>query len=64
MWIIVNKRYFVIFLDNFTHKSIKPQKRKERGSSKWKEVKRKPDKINELIIITTVDLNEGADNIY
>ena len=26
MWIIINKRHFVIFLDNWTHKSIKPRK--------------------------------------
>ena len=27
MWIIINKRHFVIFLDNYTHKSIKPRKK-------------------------------------
>ena len=28
-----------------------------------KEVKEKPDKINELILKTTADLKEGPDNI-
>ena len=28
MWIIINKRHFVIFLRNCKHKSIKPQKRR------------------------------------
>ena len=30
MWIVINKRHFVIFLDNCTHKSVKPRK-----NGKW-----------------------------
>ena len=67
MWIIINKRHFVIFLDNWTHKSIKPEKKKKKkqieASAKWKEVKGKPDKINELILKTKAELKQGSDNI-
>ena len=30
MWIVINKRHFVIFLDNCKHKSVKPKK-----NGKW-----------------------------
>ena len=34
-----------------------------KASAKWKEVKGKPDKVNEMILKTKVDLKEGPDNI-
>ena len=33
MWIIINKKHFVIFLDNCTHKNIKPRKSRKWGFS-------------------------------
>ena len=33
------------------------------ASAKWKEVKGKPDKINELILKMKANLKEGSDNI-
>ena len=33
------------------------------SSAKWKEINRKPDKINELKLKTKADLKEGPDNI-
>ena len=62
MWIIINKRHFVIFLDNCTQKSIKPRKKADsEASAKWKEVKGKPDKINKLILKTKANLEDGPD---
>ena len=57
MWIIINKTHFFIFSDYCTHKSIKPQRRRynSEASAKWKEVKEKPDNINELILKTKAD---------
>ena len=64
MWIIINKRHFVAFLGNCTHKSIKPQKKADsEASAKRKEVEEKPGKINELILKMKVDLKEGLANI-
>ena len=37
--------------------------KKQQASTKWKQVERKPDKINELILKTKTDLKEGPDNI-
>ena len=39
------------------------EKADSEASAKWKEVKGKPDKINELILRTKADLKEGIDNI-
>ena len=50
----------MIFLDNCTLKSIKPH---DEASTRWKEVKENPDKINELILKTKADIKEGPDNI-
>ena len=33
------------------------------ASTKWKEVKRRPEKINELILKTKADLKDGLDSI-
>ena len=33
LWIIINKNHFVIFLDNCTHKNIKPRKSRQWGFS-------------------------------
>ena len=63
MWIILNKRHFVIFLGNRTHKNIKPRKADSEALAKWKEIKGKPDKTNELILETKTYLKEGPDNI-
>ena len=65
MWIIIYKRHFLIFLDNCTHKSIRPRWRRynSNASAKWKEVKGKSDKNNRLILKTKADLQEGPDNI-
>ena len=63
MWIIINKIHFVIFLDNCTHKSIIYEKVDSEASAKWKEVKGKPDKINELILETKANLKKGTDKI-
>ena len=62
---IINKRHFLMFLDNRTHKSIKPRRRRYNSdtSAKQKEVKGKPEKINGLILKTKTDLKEGPDNI-
>ena len=53
----------MIFLDNCTHKSISHEKTDNDASAKWKEVKGKPKKINEMILTAKVDLKEGPDNI-
>ena len=47
MWIIIYKRHFLIFLDNCTHKSIRPRWRRynSKASAKWKEVKGKSDRL-------------------
>ena len=65
MWIIINKRHFLIFSDHCTHKSVKPRRRRyySEASAKWKEAKGKPDKINGLILKTKADLKERPDNI-
>ena len=65
MWIIINKRHFLIFSDNCTHKNVKPRRRRynSEASAKWKEIKGKPDKINGLILKTKADLKEGPNNI-
>ena len=54
-----------MFLDNRTHKSIKPRRRRYNSdtSANQKEVKGKPEKINGLILKTKTDLKEGPDNI-
>ena len=59
MQININKRHFVIFLDNCTHKSTKPRKADSKASAKWKEVKGKPDKITELILKRKGDMKKG-----
>ena len=56
----MNKKHFVIFLDNCTHKSH--GKADNKVSTKLK-VKGKPDKINELILKTKADLKEEHNNI-
>ena len=53
----------MILLDNCTHKSISHEKTDNDASAKWKEVKGKPKKINEMILTAKVDLKEGPDNI-
>ena len=50
-----------MFLDNCAHKSIKPEKADSKASAKWKEVKRKPDKINPLVQKMKIDQKEGPD---
>ena len=57
MWKNINKIHFVIFSENCHGKEDSP------ASVKWKEVKGKPDKINELILKTTADLKLGPDKI-
>ena len=64
MWIIINKRHFLIFSDNYTYKSLKPRRRyNSEASAKWKEVKSSPYKINGLILKSKADLEEGPDDI-
>ena len=60
MWIIMNKRHFVHTQE---YKTTKKKKTDSEASAKWKEVKGKPDKINELRLETKVGLKEGPDNI-
>ena len=52
----------MIYLDNCTR--VKSHEKADReASAKLKEVKGKPDKINELILKTKAKLEEGPDNI-
>ena len=63
MWITIDKRHFVIFLDT-AHSKVKSHKKADsEASAKWKDVKGKSDKINELTLKTKGDLKEGPDNI-
>ena len=64
MWIIINKRHFLIFSHNCTYKSLKPRRTyNSEASAKWKEVISNPYKINGLILKIKADLKEGPDNI-
>ena len=51
----------MIFSNNCTHKSIKP--RRSIIVRLQLNLKRKPDKINELILKKKTDLMEGPDNM-
>ena len=64
MLIIINKRHFLIFSDNYTYKSLKPRRRyNSEASAKWKEVKSSPYKVNGLILKSKADPEEGLDDI-
>ena len=54
MWIVINKINFVTVLGNCTHKNR--EKADSEASAKWKEIKEKPDNINELGLKTKADL--------
>ena len=41
----MNKRLFMVFLDNCTNMSIKPQETDSEASANWKEVKGKPERL-------------------
>ena len=54
----------MIFLDNCSYKNRnKPKEADSEALVKWKEVKRKLDKINKSILKTKTDLKEVPDNI-
>ena len=54
---MVNERHFMILLDNSTH-----GKADSEALAKYKGVKGKPHKINELIVKMKAELKEGPDN--
>ena len=61
----MNKRHFVVFLDNCSHRSIKKPKKEtdSEASVKCNEVKVKPDRINKLILKTKTGLKERPESI-
>ena len=55
---IINKKDTSWYVRKWSHK-----KADSGASAKWKNVKGKPDKINELILRSKGELKEGLDNI-
>ena len=55
---IINKKDISWYIRQWSHKIANSV-----ASAKWKNFKGKPDKINELILRSKGDLNEGLDNI-
>ena len=59
-----NCKTFINIFWATTHTRVQNHKKADSdASAKWKEVKGKPAKINELILKTNVDLKEGTGNI-
>ena len=55
---IINKKDISWYVRQWSHK-----KADSGASAKWKNLKGKPDKINELILRSKGELTEGLDNI-
>ena len=63
MWIIINKTIRNIFWATAHTRVLSHKNTDSEASAKWKEVKGKPGKINELVLKTKADLKEGPGRV-